>query len=195
MAALVERTQTAGSPSFLKAAHLNNPKDKRWLGDLDIALINQGYGVSLQNIQQIRHKKVKVWLYNMSHKRLAAGFFLWKHKVSGYLQWHARMPTADPYDPTDGREDDQQLLPVMDTLCAQVADLHPDMIEIAEGITDHKWLNWLDKESRQSIAAYRLRERLLKSIPNTWQRAEKITSNQLQTWRNDIEELALSIPK
>ena len=129
----------------------------------------------------------------MTNKRLAAGFFLWKYKLSGYLQWHARMPTADPFDPTDGREDDQQLLPVMAELCAKVADLHPDLIEIAEGITDHKWLNWLDKMSKTSPPAFKLRQQLLQKVPNSWQRAENLTSQQLQTWRNEIEELALSI--
>ena len=198
MASLVDNSQTqplTTQATLLKAAHLNHPSDKRWLMALDIALINQGYGVSRQSIQFIRNQGTKVWLYNMSNKRLAAGFFLWKHKLSGYLQWHARMPTADPYDPTDGREDDQQLLPVMSTVCAQNADLHPELIALAQGISDHKWLSWLDKKSLVSIPAFKLRQRLLDKIPNTWKRAEKLTSTQLQTWRNEIEELALSISK
>ena len=195
MASLVDKSyvQTEQAPALLKAAHLNNPKDRRWLGELDIALINHGYGVTRQSIQNIRNQDVQVWLYNMTNKRLAAGFFLWKYKLNGYLQWHARMPTADPFDPTDGREDDQQLLPVMAELCAKVADLHPDLIEIAEGITDHKWLNWLDKMSKTSTPAFKLRQQLLQKVPNSWQRAENLTSQQLQTWRNEIEELALSI--
>jgi|GEM_PF-1314573 len=199
MASLVDKSQVFEHPdqvpSLLKAAHLNHPKDSQWLDELDIALINHGYGVNRQRIQHIRNHDVDVWLYNMSNKRLAAGFFLWKHKLSGYLQWHARMPTADPYDPTDGREDDQQLLPVMAKLCAKKADLHPELIAIAEGVTDHKWLKWLDQMSQHSILAYQLRQKLLQKIPNAWQSAENISSVQLQTWRNDIEELALSISK
>lgn len=199
MASLVNNSQTLNiskpSNALLKSGHLNHPKDTQWLGELDIALINQGYGVSRQRIQQIRHHDVDVWLYNMSNKRLAAGFYLWKYTLSGYLQWHARMPTADPFDPTDGREDDQQLLPIMGKLCATVADLHPQLIAIAEGVTDHRWLNWLDQMSQNSIPAYKLRQKLLQKIPSTWQNAENITSEQLQTWRNDIEELALSILK
>ena len=199
MAKLVDNSQAIFKQKkiapLLKAAHLNNPKDRQWLLELDIALINHGYGVSRKSIQKIRNKEVQVWLYNMNNKRLAAGFFLWKHKLSGYLQWHARMPTADPFDPTDGREDDQQLLPVMSKLCAKVADLHPEIIAIAEGVTDHRWLNWLDQKSQDSVAAFKLRQQLLSQVPNTWKRAENLTSEQLQTWRNQIEELALSIPK
>ncbi|MGB0942322.1 MAG: hypothetical protein ACPGUE_07975 [Marinomonas sp.] len=195
MASLVDNShqQNQQAPALLKAAHLNNPKDRRWLGELDIALINHGYGINRQSIQNIRNQDAQVWLYNMPNRRLAAGFFLWKYKLGGYLQWHARMPTADPFDPTDGREDDQQLLPVMAQLCAKVADLHPDLIEIAEGITDHKWLNWLDLMSKSSTPAFKLRQQLLQKIPNSWQRAENLSSQQLQTWRNEIEELALSM--
>lgn len=199
MASLVDNSQTVNLDKnanvLLKAAHLNHPKDSKWLGEIDIALINQGYGVNRQRIQKIRNKDVEVWLYNMSNKRLAAGFFLWKHSLSGYLQWHARMPTADPFDPTDGREDDQQLLPIMGKVCAPVADLHPQLIAIAEGVTDHRWLNWLDQMSQHSILAYKLRQKLFKKIPSAWQNAENITPEQLQTWRNDIEELALLILK
>ena len=168
---------------MLTAGHLNNPKDQQWLTLLDIALINDGFGVDKNDIERVRQSGATPWFYNLSNSRVAAGFYAWKHNIGGYLQWHARMPTADPYDPTDGREDDQQLLPVMSSLCAPVIDLDQKLVSLIEGITDFRWLRWLDQQAASNQQALRLKKRLLKEIPNRWQDAAQLKQSTLNKWR------------
>jgi hypothetical protein len=97
------------APGVQFAGHLNHPGDRQYLELLDIVLINEGFGVDQRDIEEVRQAGAKPWLYNMTNRRMAAGFYLWRVGAEGYLQWHGRMPTADPFDPTDGREDDVQL--------------------------------------------------------------------------------------
>ena len=65
-----------------------------------------------------------------------AGFNLWRSGAKGYLQWHARMPTADPFDPSDGREDDVQFLLPHIVPCPEIQDVDRGLFELAEGIVD-----------------------------------------------------------
>lgn len=179
--------QGASEPAkMLTAAHLNNPKDKQWLKLLDIALINDGFGVDKNDIERVRQAGATPWFYNLSNSRVAAGVYAWKQNIGGYLLWHARMPTADPYDPTDGREDDQQLLPVMSTLCAPVIDLDQKLVSLIEGITDFRWLRWLDQQAESNEQALRLKKRLLREIPNRWQDAAQLEQSALNEWRQAI---------
>ncbi len=179
--------QGATDPTKMKtAAHLNNPKDKQWLNLLDIALINDGFGVDQNDIERVRQSGATPWFYNLPNSRVAAGFYAWKHNIGGYLQWHARMPTADPFDPTDGREDDQQLLPVMSQICSPVPDLDQKLVDLIQGITDFRWLRWLDQTALHYPEALRLKKHLLREIPSRWQTAEQLDLHKLDQWRQRI---------
>ncbi|MGL5265536.1 MAG: hypothetical protein ACRC9E_04780, partial [Plesiomonas shigelloides] len=97
-------------PDIQLAGQLNHPSQTALLPALSLVLINDGFGASAHNIAQWQKEGKKVWLYNLGASRLAAGFYLWRSGAQGYLQWHARMPTADPLNPVDGREADFQFL-------------------------------------------------------------------------------------
>ena len=93
------------------AGHLNDPADAALLPLLALASIDgPGFGADAVDVARVRRAGSAPWLYNMPRLRLAGGFYLWRSGADGLLQWHARMPTADAFDPTDGREGDVQFL-------------------------------------------------------------------------------------
>jgi hypothetical protein len=150
------------SPEVRLAAQLNHPRQAGLVPLYDVVLVNPGFGVDSNDLAKVKAGGADPWLYNMPDHRLAAGFYLWRVGAGGYLQWHARMPSADPYDPTDGREDDYQFLYPEPTLCRPVADLDARLLALAEGITDLRWLRWLEAlaahEPRAAVLLTGLRE-------------------------------------
>ncbi|OED46527.1 hypothetical protein ACH42_03940 [Endozoicomonas sp. (ex Bugula neritina AB1)] len=172
------------------AGHLNNSKQIQLLAETDLAIMNHGYGVSANVIKKLQ-KDQMVWLYNMPHPRLAAGFYLWKSKAEGYLQWHGRMPTADPFDPTDGREGDAIYLYPSSLACPNVMNIHKRLLALHEATLDLRWLQWLDKEAEKNKDAQLLSEKLHKAIPDNWQDAnDRLPDKQLMLMRQTIIEFA-----
>jgi hypothetical protein len=188
-AALARQLQNA-IPDATVAGHLNHPADALLLPHLDVALINAGFGVDSSDVARVRRTATEPWFYNMARPRLAAGFYLWRSGAAGYLQWHARMPTADPYDPTDGREGDVQLLYPQDEICPITPDVHRDLLEMAEGIQDLRWLSWLEMRARRNDRARRVLADLRRVVPGTWEAARRIDPDCLDVWRSHITELA-----
>lgn len=134
------------NPAIRLAGHFNRKGDERFAEWLDTILVNPGFGVDELDLLALGPDK-EIWLYNMSRPRLAAGLFLHFSRARRYVQWHARMPTADPFDPTDGREDDfQMFLPSMAN-CPAVPDINEGMLDMAEGLTDQRWLQWLEAQT------------------------------------------------
>ncbi|MBL8670569.1 MAG: hypothetical protein JNK11_07965 [Alphaproteobacteria bacterium] len=176
------------TPPATRAGHLNHPDDDPALYDL--LLVNAGFGIDAARIATLRSSDRKVWFYNTSRPRVSAGFYLWRSGAQGYLQWHARMPTADPFDPTDGRESDVQLLLPTPDVCPAVPDLHADLLRLAQGIADLRWLRWLDARAATSTDAKALRAEISEAIPATWRDASDLTSVALDRWRDRIAGLA-----
>ncbi|UYM17951.1 hypothetical protein [Endozoicomonas euniceicola] len=179
------------------AGHLNNPRQKELLGITDLVILNHGFGVSKAVIEKLK-KNSKVWLYNMPVPRLAAGFYLWKSNPDGYLQWHGRMPTADPFDPTDGREGDViYLYPWLES-CPDTMDIHKRLLDLHEATIDLRWLQWLETQAETSVDARNLVEKLRNAIPDNWDKAqESLSARQLIMMRKTIMELAgeVSLPE
>jgi hypothetical protein len=184
---------------FAKAAgHLNNPKQKSLLEVLDLILINHGFGVDKREIEDI-HKSIsangkkdkRVWLYNMPDFRLAAGAFLWHSGADAYVQWHGRMPTANPYDPTDGREADYQFFYPQPTACMALPDIDRGLFELAMGQYELRWFLWLEQQAEPEAVA--LKQKIQSALGNNWQQAENIDHLQLERWREQIITLAQSL--
>lgn len=184
------RTLRAASPGIVLAGHLNAPDDDRFLDAFDLVLINSGYGVDLADVQRLRRHDNSPWFYNMEDRRLAAGFYLWRTGAAGYLQWHARMPTADPYDPTDGREGDFQLLYPTPEPCASTVDIDSGLLELSLGITDLRWALWLGAQASTSPAAAALQSELRAEIPTRWEEARRVGPKAAAGWRARIQALA-----
>lgn len=176
------------SPATHLAGHLNSAKDAALLPHLGLATVNPGAGADAADIAALRARGVAPYLYNMPAPRLAAGAYLWRSGADGFVQWHARMPTADPFDPTDGREGDVQFLWPTPGLCAP-PDLDADLLALVDGAEDLRWLAWLDDAATRAPAAAALRRRLWSEIPATWADAERNAARATQ-WRQDVLDLA-----
>jgi hypothetical protein len=177
----------AAAPGALLAAHLNDPRDAALLPLLDLATVNHRFGADAADIARLRTAGVAPWLYNMPRLRLAAGFYLWRSGADGLLQWHARMPTADAFDPTDGREGDMQFLWPTPGVC-DAPDLDADLLALAEGAEDLRWLAWLEASPAPEAAS--LLARLRRAIPDRWQDAAALPPATEAAWRAEITTLA-----
>ncbi|MGE6081814.1 hypothetical protein ACLHZ3_20375, partial [Aeromonas veronii] len=173
-------------PAVIRAGHFNHPGQVGLLEEVEIALINAGFGADKADVVRVRQHKVTPWFYNLGTPR-AAGFYLWQSGAEGYLQWHGRMPTALPYDPTDGRESDFMLLGPQ---ACEAHRLSHDLLLLQQAIEDLRWLAWLEQEARYQVEAALLLERLRDQLPTRWQVAEQLPSAAWIQWRREIEQLA-----
>jgi hypothetical protein len=179
----------AAAPGARLAAHLNDPRDVALLPLLDLATVNPRFGADAADVARLRRAGVAPWLYNMPRLRLAAGFHLWRSGADGLLQWHARMPTADPFDPTDGREGDVQFLWPTPGIC-DPADLDADLLALAEGAEDLRWLAWLEDAAETRPEAAALLARLRRALSGAWQDAAALPPGSAADWRAEIASLA-----
>jgi len=179
----------AVDPAVRLAGHLNDARDMVLLPQLSMITVNQGFGADAGDIAAFRARGVRPWLYNMPRPRLSAGAYLWRSGADGLLQWHARMPTADAFDPTDGREGDVQFLWPTPGICAP-ADIDDDLLSLADGVEDLRWLAWLDAAARRDPSAARLRLRLHHDIPGSWNEAARLPAERSAAWRAEITDLA-----
>merc|ERR1711879_920574 len=183
--------------SLLLAGHLNHSLDNRFTNAFDVILMNDGFGANQTKIRSLQAKNHSVWLYNLGQPgnppslRAAAGFFLWRSRADGFLQWHARMPTADPFDPTDGRESDIQFLYPPRTPCPAVPDIDERLFDLVEGIQDLRWLLWLEYQAQRRTDAQSLLKDLTRIIPDDWKIMKTVQEDDLIQWRQKITELAL----
>lgn len=176
-----------------RAGHLNNPSDVKYLRYLDLVLINAGFGVNPKKIKHLKKAGITPWLYNMQAPRLATGFYLWKLQAEGYLHWHARMPSADPFDPTDGREDDVQLLYPSAQLCLAHPDIDLQLIEMVQGLSDLRWLLWLDKQAQTKASARKLQRDIHQKTPAQWEKARSLPPAHWDNLKVSIQKLASSL--
>ncbi len=176
--------------AFKTAGHLNHPKQYEISNAADLLLINHGYGVNENSIGMLQ-KGSRVWLYNMPVPRLAAGIFLWNSAAEGYLQWHGRAPTADMFDPTDGREGDVVYIYPWHSDCPGTISVHRRFLDLHEATMDYRWLQWLENTSEDSTKAKKLLELIRKAIPKNWKNAEAMSLDRVMDIRRQIIELAL----
>ena len=81
-----------------------------------------------------------IWIYNMGMDRFSFGFYPWRVKADGRVQWHYQLPAVDPYNDLDGREMD---------FCASYPSLQGPINAVsfelmAEGIEDYRYLRTLE---------------------------------------------------
>ncbi len=169
---------------------LNKTQNQQLTPMLDSALVNQGFGANKQTISALQRQGKSVWLYNMSAMRMAGGFYLWQSKAQGYLQWHGRMPTGQPFNPVDGREADFQLMYPALQECVAQPDINAKLLAIALGIEDRRWMNWLFKTAKTNIEAKQLLTKLTEQVPNQWVDVEVLPAQQVHHWRGAITALA-----
>jgi hypothetical protein len=141
------------APNVQLAAHLNNKNDRALVPMFNTVMVNAGYGIDIADLDDIAAKNVQPWLYNTGKPRFTAGLWLWRTAAKHYIQWHARMPTADAFDPTDGREGDVQIFYPSMELCPTQPDMNADVLSMAEGVVDQRWLLWLNKRNEPEAKA------------------------------------------
>ncbi len=179
------------------AGHLNHTQDETLAQAFDLLLVNEGFGANQDRIHHFQKSHQQVWLYNLGAYgkpgswRAASGFFLWQTRADGFLQWHARMPTADPFDPTDGRESDVQLLYPSHTPCEPIPPIDARLLSLVEGIQDLRWMLWLEYQAQRRTDAQSLLKELTRVIPDDWKIMNTVSLSELTSWRQKIEALAL----
>ncbi len=182
----------AAGPGLKLAGHLNTPGNKALAGLFDVIVINHGYGIDRKTIAVERAKGRTVWIYNTQRHRLTAGAWLHTTAAERYIQWHANLPTADPFDPLDGREGDSQVIYPAAQICPRRAVIDRDLLDMADGVIDQRWLIWLDQQD--TAAARRLARQLRDRIGATWANATKLTRADLEKMRQSIIALAAGTP-
>ncbi len=181
------------APTAKISGQLNDIKDKPFLKLFDTVLVNNGYGVSSRLFADMRAQGVTPWLYNMPDMEAAAGFLLWRVGAEGYIQWHARAATADPSDPTDGREPDFMFLPLTADRCQQVPSVDALVISTGDGITDLRFLQWLDGRAASDPKAKALRDEIFAALPGDWAAFAKAKPS-LPALRQKLLDYAASLP-
>lgn len=131
------------APSARLGGHLNTPSDESFAPLFDTLIVNASFGIDTANVARLVKSGKSIWYYNTFQPRFTAGVWLWNTAASRYVQWHARMPTADPFDPLDGREADFQVIYPTRQICPETPDIHRDFLRMAEGLVDQRWLIWL----------------------------------------------------
>jgi hypothetical protein len=170
------------------AAHLNNKNDRALVGMFNTVMVNAGYGIDIADLDDIAAKNVQPWLYNTGKPRFTAGLWLWRTAAKHYIQWHARMPTADAFDPTDGREGDVQMFyPSMD-LCPAQPDMNADILAMSEGVVDQRWLVWLEKRFEPEAKALAIQIKTQLNAP--FETISQLDDRAMEKIREDIINLA-----
>lgn len=184
-------TARKAAPDALFAGHLNNPADRAFVSLFDIAIINQGFGIDRGDIKSLKKQNVSPWIYNTGQPRLTAGLWLWITGADRYIQWHGRLPLGDAFDPTDGREGDVSMFSPMPEICAEQPDINILMLEMAEGIVDQRFFQWLSNQ--RSAEAIKLATIIRKSFNGRWENATGLPRERLQSLRIAISKLALRL--
>ena len=168
--------------------HLNTPADEKFIALFDTLILNQGFGIDAATLERLRKTGKGVWLYNTFAHRQTAGLWLWRTAAERYVQWHARLPTADPFDPIDGREADFQMIYPSAEVCVRQPDINRDLLRLAEGVVDQRWLLWLDAQA--SPAARALREEVRGSLTGAFADVRRMSRLDLESIRGRIMDLA-----
>ncbi len=169
------------------AGHLNAPGDEKFAKLFDTILLNQGFGIDAPVLDRLRKSGKGVWLYNTFAPRQTAGLWLWRTAAERYVQWHARLPTGDPFDPIDGREADFQMLYPTAEICPKQPDIHRDLLRMAEGVIDQRWLLWLDANPTPAAKALAVETRA--RLPGPFADARDRPRSELEALRNRIMDL------
>lgn len=178
-------------PDLKRIAQLNKKIHSRLVEVFDAVLINHGYQLTERRLQDLREKNVDVYLYNLPHLRFSVGSYLWRIKGKGFWQWHGRMPTAHPFDPTDGREDDVQLLLPNTKVCSLPA-IHSGLLAIRQGINDHRWLNWLVKNANTHIDSAILLAKIHQAVSQDFHKGYPNSDNIIEGVIKKIKKIALN---
>jgi hypothetical protein len=97
------------------------------------------------------------------------------------------MPTADPFDPTDGREGDVEMFLPSAEVCGR-PDVTASFIAMAEGIVDQRWIAWLERQHdpRATLLLHQLRE----DLGSSWEGVSRLSEDEIDKYRSSIIELA-----
>lgn len=126
------------APTARLAGHLNHPNNMSLVELFDVVLLNEGFGLTRNRIETIRRQGKEVWLYNLPDPR-QAGQEVLRLGAAGYFQWHGAMPTAAPFDPTDGREDDFFLVYPEDNPCPSAGVIDERLLELSQAAADVRY--------------------------------------------------------
>ena len=126
----------------------------------------------------------------MPKPRVAAGFYLWKSPATGYLQGRRQSVMSDPFDPEESWEGGRSIYPSAQS-CANTMSIHQRLLDLHEATLDYRWLQWLSTKAQKSKKAKALLVKVQQAIPEDWQQAESLTSEDLLAMRQKIVQFAM----
>ncbi|WP_133502118.1 hypothetical protein [Marinomonas balearica] len=179
-------------PTLRRYAQLNHNEHADVIENYSDVLINQGYGLNPSSFETLQKAGTRYYLYNLPNLRYSSGAYLWRSKARGFWQWHGRMPTAHPFDPTDGREDDVQFFLPNKQGC-NFPIIRSDLVHMRSGINDLKWLFWLSQNANNDIHFAILKHQLEQAISLEYSK-KSISNKDINLLISKIKKLAQSLP-
>ena len=127
------------------AGFLNNPRDLPWIAQLDRSYLNDGFGLNPKRLRSLASQGHELWLYNIENPRWGAGLALQQEALNGAVFWHARLPTAWPGNPTDGRETDISWIGDPTEICEPLKP-SAQLFRLVQGVEDQRWARWAQQQ-------------------------------------------------
>ena len=107
--------------------------------------MNDGFGLNPKRLHSLADQGHELWLYNIENPRWGAGIALHNESLNGAVFWHARLPTAWPGNPTDGRETDISWIGDPIEICEPIKP-SAQLFELVQGIEDQRWARWAQQQ-------------------------------------------------
>lgn len=151
------------------AGFLNSPRDLPWIAQLDRSYLNDGFGLNPKRLRSLASQGHELWLYNIENPRWGAGLALHQESLTGAVFWHARLPTAWPGNPTDGRETDISWIGDPTEICEPLKP-NAQLFRLVQGVEDQRWARWAQQQglpvtqSRSDAILKRWRTHLIEHV-------------------------------
>lgn len=193
----ISNTAGEGIDSFIDAAkiltqagintsgYFNSKKDRKVFPYIKTAILNNGMDISDSLFRYADKTDTDIWFYNIGQDRFSFGFYLWRTKAKGRLQWHYQLPAVDPYFDLDGRESDY---------CASypspAGPINTVGFELArEGIDDYRYMITLENliEKRRAKSEERNGEEFRRSPLDSRHSVIKQAERLIEAFKKDIK--------
>ena len=155
-------------------------KTSNALGQLFFGMYNLKMDLSEHNVRTLKFKGKQPWLLNAQDKR-AAGWFLWRANLHGYMQWQPQLRGRLPNSGSKALPMDAQFYYLNEPMNSQqcidndgaMLAIDSQWLSIALGAVDRRWILWLqqmahDKGSKRQQAQHLLAS-MTEKVPASWQ--------------------------
>lgn len=150
------------------------------LAQLFFGMYNLQMDLTEHNVKELRYKGKQPWFLNAQDKR-AAGWFLWRASLQGYMQWQPQLRGRLPNSGSKALPMDAHFYylnkPMNTPECIDsdgaMLAIDSQWLSIALGAVDRRWILWLqqfahDKGPKRQQAQHLLAS-ITEKVPASWQ--------------------------